>query len=279
MAIKKQDKEDLSYDDKPMASASSTGDFFDETQEESAPVENTTATEEAGDVTESEPAMPVAAVEGLLKRLEERLTNKFNSQLQKMKLDKAKTDLDSDVSYVAELEDDWLEVPVVFFAYSINFSIHGDKQRGQVTAPPQGALRFKPIIRTKRKRGKEEEVISVSSVKVHSKAVAEWMRNHSHFGIAFFENMDSVLNIDSGWAQRLIEANQSIQSLSDQQIIARCRQENLPIESDIVKMRKSLVALVAEKSIKHQEEMRNGRLKRAVIEKGSDRQIVEKTID
>lgn len=271
MAIQKKEDASAQIDNKKEIS-------FEENHKDE-PVVKATAESEVDDVTESEPAMPVSAVEGLLKRLEEKLTNSFNAQIQKIKLDKAKTELDSDVSYVADLENDWLEVPVVFFAYSINFSIHGDKQRGKVTIPPQGALRFKPIIRTKRRRGKEEEVISVSSVKVHSKAVAEWMRGHSQFGIAFFENMDSVLNIDSGWAQRLVEASQSIQSLSDQQVIARCRQENIAIGSDVAKMRKALVSTIAEKSIKHQEEMRNGKLKRAVIEKGSDRQIVEKTID
>jgi hypothetical protein len=233
---------------------------------------------EEEDVTDNEPAMPVSAVEGLLKRMEERLTNQFNDKLQKLRLGKAKAELEADGDYIADLEDDWLDVPVVFFAYSINFSIHGDKQRGKATVPPQGPVRFKPIIRTKRRRGKEEEVISVSSVKVHSRSVADWLRNHSQFGIAFFENMDSVLNIDSGWAQRLIEANQSIQRLSDQQVIARCRQENLTIGTDIVKMRKELVANIAEKSIKHQEEMRNGKLKRAIVDKNSDRQIVERTI-
>ena len=89
---------------------------------------------------------------------------------------------------------------------------------------------------------------------------------------------NSVLNIDSGWAQRLIEANQSIQRLSDQQVISRCRQEELPIGTDVVKMRKSLVAKVAEKSIKHQEEMRNGKLKRANIDVASDRQIIERKV-
>jgi len=43
-------------------------------------------------------------------------------------------------------------------------------------------------------------------------------------------------------------------------------------------MRKSLVAKVAEKSIKHQEEMRNGKLKRANIDVASDRQIIERKV-
>lgn len=269
MAIKKGGKEEKSSTEKKETIS------FEESPEEKV-VEQSSIEEVVEE--KEEASMPIGAVEGLLKRMEERLTNQFNSKIQKIKLGKAKEDLDSDSEYIADLEEDWLESPVVFFAYSINFSIHGDKQRGKTTTPPEGAVRFKPIIRTKRRRGKEEEVISVSSVKVHSKSVSSWLRGHSQFGIAFFENMDSVLNIDSGWAQRLIEANQSIQRLSDQQVISRCRQENLPIGTDIVKMRKELVSKVAEKSIKHQEEMRNGKLKRAIVDSSSDRQIVERTI-
>jgi hypothetical protein len=250
-------------------------------------VENTTETEEDGKTTQAEvePSMPMSAVEGLLKRMEERMTNTFNAKLQKLKLGKAKEELDADADYIAELEDDWLEVPVVFFAYSINFSIHGDNNRGKSTKPPQGAVRFKPIIRAKRpgKGRKGEEVISVSSIKIHSKAVADYLRKHSQFGIAFFENMDSVLNIDSGWAQRLIEANQSIQRLSDQQVISRCRQENIAIGTDIVKMRKALVEKLAERAIAKQHQMNYGNLEKAIIDKnnaqGAERQVVERTIN
>jgi hypothetical protein len=36
--------------------------------------------------------------------------------------------LREELTYVSDLEDDWLEQPVVFFAFSMNFSIHGDKK-------------------------------------------------------------------------------------------------------------------------------------------------------
>jgi hypothetical protein len=259
---------------------------FEETHNEEA-VENTTESEEQEETTtvaEEEPSMPMSAVEGLLKRMEERMTNTFNAKLQKLKLNKAKDDLEADADYIAELEDDWMDIPVVFFAYSINFSIHGDKNRGKSTKPPQGPVRFKPIIRAKRPgRGRnKEEVISVSSIKINSKSVADYLRNHSQFGIAFFENMDSVLNIDSGWAQKLIEANQSVQRLSDARVIARCKQEGIQIGTDIIKMRKALVEKVAKQSAAKQHQMSYGALEKATIDnnnaQGTERQIVERTI-
>jgi hypothetical protein len=263
MPVKKKSKDE--------AKSADIESVFDESHEEEVKVE--VISEEESD----EASMPMSAVEELLKRAEERITNSFNKKLQSLKLGKAKQEMEAASDYVADLEDDWLESPAVFFAYSINFSIHGDKRLGKDIQSPQGAIRFKPIIRSKRQTQKGVEVISVSSVKIHSKAVAEWLRTHSSFGIAFFENMESALNIDSGWAQRLIEANQSIQRLSDQQIIARSRQEGLPISTDPVQMRKDLVEHIATRSIKKHNELQYGKLRNSVVE--GDRQIEERKIN
>jgi hypothetical protein len=234
--------------------------------------------EVVADVTKDEAVMPVADVEDLLKKMEERLKNQFDSKLRAANLNNAKAEMSEGQEYVADLEDDWLDSPVVFFAYSFNFSIHGDNARGKQTTPPHGALKFKPIIRSKRQGVKGVEVISVSSIKVNSKAVVAYMRNHSYFGISFFESLEDVLTLDTSWAQRLIEANQSIQRFSDQQVISRSRQEGLAIGTDIVQMRKDLIATIAQKSIRHQEEMRNGALTRSVIDKKTDRAITESNI-
>lgn len=252
--------------------------FDDSHTEEATPVEETTEVE-VNDVTEEEGTMPISAVEGLLKKMEERLSNQFNAKLQKIKsLGRAKQEIDEGEDYISDLEDDWLDIPVVFFAYSFNFGIYGDKKMGKETEPPQGAVRFQPVIRQKRQGRRGDEVISVSSVKVHSKAVVEYLRNHSMFGISFFENMDDVINMNTDWAQRLIEANNEIKRLSDQQVIARCRQEGVPIGQDISVMRKMLVDNSAKRSIKHQEQVLYSKLQNTPREKGTDRMIEEKTI-
>lgn len=232
---------------------------------------------ETTDTTSTEPLMSISAVEEMLQKQEERWSQRFNQFAQKIKLSKAKDELEADENYVSELEDDWLDNPAVFFAFSINFSIHGDVNRGVETKPPQGAVKFKPIVRQKRQGRKGVEVISVSSVKVHSKAVAKYLRGHSQFGIAFFENMDSVLNMDAGWAHKLVEANNSIQRLSDQQVIARCRQFGLPVGTDVLAMRKSLVEDMASKALQQQDRVLYQKLKTAEVdEKG--RVTVEKKI-
>lgn len=229
-------------------------------------------------VEKKEEAVPVSIVEKMMRELEEKLLNKFSSQINKLKTAEAQKELDADLDYVQNLQDDWLEQPVVFFAFSMNFSIHGDKKRGVETTPPNGPIKFKPLVRTKRKRNRDVQVISVSSIKVNSAAEVEYLRNHSQYGIAFFENMTSAMAVDSTWAQKMMEAQQSISRLSDMQVIARIQQEGLSVTNSPEAMRRQLVELTAERAKAQQDKMLYGSLKQSSLERGTNRVITEKTI-
>lgn len=213
----------------------------------------------------------------IVQRMMEEMQQKFTSQINKLKFNKNKEELDEDLEYVASLENDWLESPAIFFAFSINFSIHGDKKRGIESLPPQGPIQFKPLIRTKKKGQKGIQVVSVSSVKVHSREVADYLRNHSQFGIAFYENMESALNVDSTWAQKMVEAQQSIARLSDLQVVARAKQEGIAVAQSPEAMRKQLVEKMAKRQIAQQESVLYGSLRNANIDK-TGRQTIEKTL-
>jgi len=225
-----------------------------------------------------EPKFSLTAVQKMMKDAEERMMSMFNSQISKLKLNKDKEELDADLDYVQSLQDDWLENPVVFFAFSYQFSIHGDMRRGIETVPPQGSIRFKPVIRTKRKRGKETQVISVSSVVVHSKEVVDYLRTHTQYGILFFENVESAMNVDATWAQKMVEAQTSISRLSDIQVISRAQQEGIPVSQSPEDMRRQLVEKMAKRSIEQHERMLYGSIQRSIVDKGTGRSIIEKTI-
>ena len=228
-------------------------------------VEATSATKA---VSETEDTMPVSLVQKLMHEMEEKLSNKFKNQIDKLKLKKAKEDLDEDVEYVENLEDDWLEVPITFFAFSMRYSIHSDRRKGQEVLPPFGEpIKFKPLIRHKRPgRGKEVEVVSVSSVSIQSKQVVEYLRNHSLFGIYFYENMENAMNVDSSWAHKMVEAQRSLARLSDMQIVARAKQEGLSISQSPERMRRELSEILAKKAQDQHERTLNQRLRDSVID-------------
>ena len=259
MAVKKKTiEEDLNLE-----TTQDTSNVFDTIEETVVPVIKEEAKEES---------LPISLVQKMMKEMEEKFMNQINKITSSVKNSEY-----SEANYVADLEEDWLDVPVVFFAFSFNFSIHGDKKRGIEELPPGGAVRFVPLIRTKKKGQKGIQVISVSSVKVQSKSLVSYLRGHSQFGIAFYENMESALNIDATWAQKMVEAQQSISRLSDMQVIARAKQEGISVSQSPEGMRKQLVEKQAREAIDRQEKMLYGSIRSSVVD-SKGRSIIEKTI-
>jgi hypothetical protein len=89
--------------------------------------------------------------------------------------------------------------------------------------------------------------------------------------------MDSALNVDSTWAQKMIEAQQSISRLSDLQVVARAKQEGISVSQSPESMRKQLVEITAKRQIAQQDTVLYGSLRKATVDK-TGREIIEKTI-
>jgi hypothetical protein len=274
MPIKKKEEVSSKIEESNIEMTSTTGQNDAQVEFEVELFEEETKKEEV----KEEPTFSLSTVQKMMQDAEERMMNMFKSQMSKMSLNNDKKELDADLAYVQELQEDWLDNPVVFFAFSYQFSIHGDMRRGVETIPPQGAIRFKPVIRTKRKRGKETQVISVSSVVVHSKEVVDYLRSHTQYGILFFENVESAMNVDATWAQKMVEAQTSISRLSDIQVISRAQQEGIPVTQSPEDMRRQLVEKMAKRSIEQHERMLYGSIQRSIVDKGTGRSIIEKTI-
>ena len=174
-----------------------------------------------------------------------------------------------------DILDDYLEVPAVFFCFSQEYSVHGDKRNGRESLPPLGFVKFKPVYRYHRKAGRGIDVIAVSQTVIRSKAQANWVRKHSLFGIKFFENVDDVTSVDTTLAEKMAAQSSRVQKMSDLQVIERARQENLPVHQDIDKLRKELVQKLAEDDIK-----RNSKKKEAFFRAERDehnRVVIDKS--
>ena len=244
-------------------------------KEDATPQETKVEATSASEAT-TEETMPVSLVQKLMHEMEEKISNKFKNQIDKLKLQKSREEIDSDVEYVEELEDDWLDSPVTFFAFSLKYSIHGDRRKGVEVRPPFGEpIKFKPLIRHKRPgRGKEVEVVSVSSVNIQSKQVVEYLRNHSLFGIYFYENMENAMNVDSSWANKMVDAQRSLSRLSDMQIVARAKNEGISISQSPEKMRRELSEVLAKKAQERHESVLNKRIKESIVDE-SGRVVTE----
>lgn len=146
---------------------------------------------------------------------------------------------------------DYLEVPSVFFCFSEQYNCHGDVRNGLENLPPLGFVKFKPIYRYKRPAGRGVDVISVSQVSLRSKTQTKWLRDHSLFGIKFFENIDDVKSgVDTTMAEKMQEQSARVSGMNDLQIIERAGAEGLHIHSDTSKLRRELVQSLAMKEIR-----------------------------
>ena len=66
-----------------------------------------------------EPTFSLSHVQKMMQEFEEKMTSKFNAQVAKLKSG-SKTEEEKDLDYTQQMEDDWLDEPVIFFAFCFN---------------------------------------------------------------------------------------------------------------------------------------------------------------
>lgn len=145
--------------------------------------------------------------------------------------------------------DDVLTFPAVFFAHSIKYSIYDDIRGGRVVTPPYGgAFRFKKIERSvDASNARRPSYVSVSACLVYSKKEREWLVNHSHFGIKFFENTAQSRAITNEKQEALAHAMAAVSRYDDHQIISSCINEKVAVDtSDVSILRRRLIEKRAE---------------------------------
>jgi hypothetical protein len=210
----------------------------------------------------TEQLMPKSEVEKLLSQQREMMMKDFEKMIKKQPTVASPV---VEKSYTQELLDDYLETPVVFFAYSSDFFLGGDFRNGREVIPPlrdekiegrTGVIRFEQVIRQIRRTERSSaKVICVSVYKCFSKKELEFLENHSLFGVRFFREMDSSKNVDSRWATKLTEANASIARLSEHRLIEVCEQNGIPKSKDVNMMRRKLIDKLAKQLLAQEQKI------------------------
>lgn len=164
------------------------------------------------------------------------------------------TDLGTEGKKETIAADDFLEVPAIFFSYSTSYVINGDKRRNKVVkAPGEEMVKFRKAYRYERRSASKRgvDIVSTCSVSVQSKALAEWLRGHTLFGIKFFENMSEATNVDVSFAEKMSQVQGVIASMSDMQVIERAKEfEGIKIDTpDTDFIRRQLVEKLARKQM------------------------------
>lgn len=134
--------------------------------------------------------------------------------------------------------DDYDPEGVRFCAYNTGYVIVDDVRSGRPVFTPYKNKIFFVYQATKRiKGGKYEELTTFSSYVSHSKKEQAWLREHSYYGILFFENARAAMNIDAKKAHRLAKFINMLNNMGQHQIVQYCRQYGVPINDSLKEMR------------------------------------------
>ena len=153
----------------------------------------------------------------------------------------------------AEIDaDDYLDKPVILFCYSHSHICMGDKRLGQnVKTPYDTPIRFKHLMRYKKPGTSRynDEMVTMSSAVLRSKKEAIWMKNHTLFGIKYFEDIQDAKSVSRTFSDKMVEVSMHLNTMSEFEIIERAKAEQLEITSDVDDVRKRLVYCITEKAM------------------------------
>lgn len=163
----------------------------------------------------------------------------------------------ANTSYVEAVKidpDDYLDPAVVFVAHKCMFGIFDDKRFGQAVQPPVNKKIVFNHGSTKVERiGRETFVKPWCSYVCRSKKEAAWLREHSLYGIEFFDSMSSALTSDMKRAKLAADYVRNMEMQTKEGIIGHARKLNIPLGQDISHLRTLVALALAEKAIADEE--------------------------
>lgn len=228
--------------------------------------ENTTSESKKEEAVVSEEkivSVPASLLASMMKHIENnsKETNKLISALTETIKNQSSNNGQIYTSEIEEFDpEDLMAVPAMFFSYDFKYAIYDDVRFGKVVNPPAGKIKFNPIHRDVKKVGGKNAPIynNMSIAIIYSKKQYEYLRSHSLFGIKFFENVKQASEVNHDESMALVDAYNSISSLSSYQLRNRCLSEGIKIESsDDGELRKKLAIKIGKEILKRNQEILN----------------------
>lgn len=208
--------------------------------------EEKTASETKSDKVDSKILEQMAKAQGeIMAKLEalekEREQDKKEKEALKEEIKKIKSKPAGLDSHDEDIVDDYLDIPVVFFNHSFEFSLPSYVLRGRTYLAPHKKLRFKLLHRYKLGDGSQAKVHAVCAYKCQSRKELEYLRNFPGYGYMIHEKLDSTKNVDTMYAEILTKEAARINAMDDRSMINACQNDGIPVGTDLALMRKQLI--------------------------------------
>jgi hypothetical protein len=133
-------------------------------------------------------------------------------------------------------QDEW----VTFVTHKVMHIIVDDKRNGKNVRAPFDIIAFRYESTKKVVHGRETDLIHLSTYTCKSRTELKWLREHSRFGISFFDNIKTALSTDVERATKLAKQMIILSRIGQASIIGMCKERGLPITSDLDSMRAAL---------------------------------------
>lgn len=133
--------------------------------------------------------------------------------------------------------EDILEDPLIFWAPGFHFVIGDDKKNGIAIPTPYQIIEFKPEGSRKNQRGKEIDIQIWSTYKCQSKKEAQWLKDHTLYGIRFFTKSADAVTADTRYTQKLAEYAQALRNTEPYRIIQQAKEAGEVFTDDVDTLR------------------------------------------
>lgn len=170
-----------------------------------------------------------------------------NAELVKMLADainKKDYEIPDDFGYTdpADLDPkDVLEDPVIFWAPGFHVVIGDDTKHGRKIPPPVNrVIWFKPEGSKRVQNGKEMDIQIFSKYACYSKKEKDWLEKHTLYGIAFFLEGSSTMNVDLRFTQKLMEYANGLRNMEGHRVVKEAQALGMAFTNDLNELRLAL---------------------------------------
>lgn len=169
--------------------------------------------------------------------------------------------------YLPVPEDDFQDIGITFSARQVYLVIGSYlNSKSMEVMPPYKLIKFQYAASDIRKDGREETVVNSCTFTSHLKAEIKYLRNHPHFNVVFFENLNKTMSVDSLYQEFRVKAAQQVVAMTDEAVLSNAHQMLTGVDRVPVKdLRAMLVAKLGDQYVQDAKELDNDLARRRLL--------------
>jgi hypothetical protein len=162
-----------------------------------------------------------------------------------------------DINYDEGIEEedipteDWDPKGVRFCCPLVGYLIQDDLRKGHRIKLPYNKKEvfFEYAATRVTQVGKYEQAAPLSVFRSHSHKLTKWLREHSLYGIMFYETSNEAMNADASKALRMASIMKALQPLELHDLFRRCKEYGVEMSEDAAVMRGKIAYAMISKEI------------------------------